>query len=192
MLQEQKGLSQGFRPLFLDSITTRFHMGMILAWRCWSAVCCGREAVSSSCQENFAVPHLLLPSGYSGESRKTLMPLKSMISLWDLRQAPWEQEGSQPVKEAARHYRTGWRYRFTSRNQQAEEERLYFIFSSSSHNNPVRKTPSLGWVTSGWIVAQTHKGLHPSQTPDLQPWCHRRGSELILQRRWDSWGCFHP
>lgn len=36
----------------------------------WSAVCCEREAVSSSCQENCAIPHLLLPSEYSGESRK--------------------------------------------------------------------------------------------------------------------------
>lgn len=88
--------------------------------------------------------------------QKSLMPLKSMISLWALRQAPWEQEGSQAVKEAARQYETGWRYRLISRNQQAEEERLCFIFSSSSHNNPVRKTPGLGWVTFGCPVAQTN------------------------------------
>lgn len=58
--------------------------------------------------------------------QRSLMPLKSMISLWALRQASWEQQGSQPVKEAARHYKTGWRYRLIPRNQQAEEERLYF------------------------------------------------------------------
>lgn len=35
--------------------------------------------------------------------QKGLMPQKSMISLWALRWAPWEQEGNQPVKGAARH-----------------------------------------------------------------------------------------
>lgn len=46
-----------------------------------------------------------------------------------LRQAPWEQGGSQPVRGAAMHYKTGWRYRLTSRNRQPEEKRLSIFFS---------------------------------------------------------------
>lgn len=100
------------------------------------------------------LPHLLLPSGYSGESRKVwchwspwfpykpwdrLHGSRQRVNLWRKQQGTTKQGGG------------------TDLNPETNKlKRKDSIFNSSSPNNPVRRTPSLGWVTSGLPVAQTN------------------------------------
>ena len=168
----------------------------------WSAACCGREAVSSSCQENFAIPHLLLPSEYSGDSRKVwchwhlgfpycpetgstgegreptceggsnALQNRLEIQTYIQEQTTWRGKTLYLVFSSSNYHSSfsipaarsiRWRYHARVWEQWSYRGLCKFVSMqtilaawTSSHGNPVIQPPSLGWLTSGWPIAQTN------------------------------------